>query len=190
MSAGLVPGATRAFAQPLDADAQAAGRVVMQQLEAFRRDDFATAYTFASVNVRQMFDRAGFEQMVRGGYPEIAHSASATVDGSRRGDAGEIYLFIRVLGDNGQEYRGGVRAGLRGRRLAHQRRGDPPRCERARIAFEASGGSSAQARAGRRGERKTSSAGGSAVAARAVSISSCRGDSVHTGSVAAASPVR
>jgi len=102
VSAGLVPGATRAFAQPLDADAQAAGRVVMQQLEAFRRDDFATAYTFASVNVRQMFDRAGFEQMVRGGYPEIAHSASATVDGSRRGDAGEIYLFIRVLGDNGR----------------------------------------------------------------------------------------
>ena len=86
----------------LDADAQAAGAVVMQQLEAFRHDDFATAYTFASVNVRQMFDRAGFEQMVRGGYPEIAHSASATIDGSRRGDAGEIYLFIRVLGDNGR----------------------------------------------------------------------------------------
>ncbi len=97
--AAFPPGA---LAQPLDADAQAAGRVVMQQLEAFRRDDFATAYTFASVNVRQMFDRAGFEQMVRGGYPEIAHSASATIDGSRRGDAGEIYLFIRVLGDNGR----------------------------------------------------------------------------------------
>ena len=41
----------------------------MQQLEAFRQDDFTTAYTFASVSVRQMFDRAGFEQMVRGGYP-------------------------------------------------------------------------------------------------------------------------
>jgi hypothetical protein len=40
--------------------------------------------------------------MVRGGYPEIAHSASATIDGSRRGDAGEIYLLIRVLGDNGR----------------------------------------------------------------------------------------
>ena len=102
VSGGLLPGATGALAQPLDADAQAAGRVVLQQLEAFRHDDFATAYTFASVNVRQMFDRAGFEQMVRGGYPEIAHSASATIDGSRRGDAGEIYLFIRVLGDNGR----------------------------------------------------------------------------------------
>jgi hypothetical protein len=98
----LLPAITGARAQPLDADAQAAGRVVMQQLEAFRQDDFTTAYTFASVSVRQLFDRAGFEQMVRGGYPEIAHSASATIDGSRRGDAGEIYLFIRILGDNGR----------------------------------------------------------------------------------------
>ena len=91
-----------AVAQPLDADAQAAGRVVMQQLEAFRRDDFATAYTFASGTIRQMFDRARFEEMVRGGYPEIAHSASATIAGSRRGDAGEIYLIIRIVGDNGR----------------------------------------------------------------------------------------
>jgi len=95
-------GVTGAEAQPLDADAQAAGRIVMQQLEAFRRDDFSTAYTFASVTIRQMFDRARFEQMVRGGYPEIAHSASATIEGSRRGDAGEIYLLVRIVGDNGR----------------------------------------------------------------------------------------
>ena len=94
--------ATSAEGQPLDADAQAAGRIVMQQLEAFRRDDFSTAYTFASVTIRQMFDRARFEQMVRGGYPEIAHSASATIEGSRRGDAGEIYLLVRIVGDNGR----------------------------------------------------------------------------------------
>jgi len=102
LGVGAFVGAGQAHAQPLDADAQAAGRVVMQQLEAFRQNDFTTAYTFASVTVRQMFDRAGFEQMVRGGYPEIAHSASATIGGSRRGDAGEIYLFVRVLGDNGR----------------------------------------------------------------------------------------
>jgi hypothetical protein len=94
--------ATRAESQRLDADAQAAGHVVMQQLEAFRRNDFSTAYTFASVTVRAMFDRARFEQMVRGGYPEIAHSASAAIEGSRRGDAGEIYLLVRVVGDNGR----------------------------------------------------------------------------------------
>ena len=95
-------GPLAATAQPPDADAQAAGRVVMQQLEAFRRDDFATAYTFASVMIRQMFDRARFEAMVRGGYPEIARSVRANIDGSKRGDAGELYLFVRVHGTNGR----------------------------------------------------------------------------------------
>jgi hypothetical protein len=94
--------ATGAGAQPLDADAQAAGRIVMQQLDAFRRNDFSTAYAFASVTIRAMFDPPRFEQMVRDGYPEIAHSASATIEGSRRGDAGQVYLLVRIVGDNGR----------------------------------------------------------------------------------------
>jgi hypothetical protein len=85
-----------------DPDEVAAGRVVMQQLDAFRRDDFETAFTFASRMIHDLFDRARFEEMVRGGYPEIARSASATIDGSRRGDVGELYLFVRVQGTNGR----------------------------------------------------------------------------------------
>src|SRR5688572_1483838 len=85
-----------------DPDEVAAGRVVMQQLDAFRRDDFETAFTFASRMIHDLFDRARFEEMVRGGYPEIARSVSATIDGSRRGDAGELYLFVRVHGTNGR----------------------------------------------------------------------------------------
>jgi hypothetical protein len=100
---GLVlRGAAGVTAQALDPDVDAAGRVVLQQLDAFRHDDFMTAYTFASASIRQMFDRASFEKMVRGGYPEIARSSSATVDGHRRGDGGEIYLFVRVRGSNGR----------------------------------------------------------------------------------------
>lgn len=91
-----------ALAQTVDPDVEAAGRVVLQQLDAFRHDDFTTAYTFASAYIRQMFDRVSFEKMVRGGYPEIARSSSATVDGHRRGDAAEIYLFVRVRGSNGR----------------------------------------------------------------------------------------
>jgi hypothetical protein len=85
-----------------DADVEAAGAVVLQQLEAFRRDDFDTAFTFASRTIHDLFDRERFETMVRDGYPEIARSARATIDGSRRGDAGEIYLFVRVHGANGR----------------------------------------------------------------------------------------
>jgi hypothetical protein len=84
-----------------DADLQAAGRVVLQQLDAFRRNDFDTAFTFASASIHAQFDRAGFEQMVRGGYPEIARSVSAVIDGSKRGDAGEVYVFLTIRGENG-----------------------------------------------------------------------------------------
>ena len=85
-----------------DADVDEAGRVVLQQLEAFRRDDFATAYTFASRTIHDMFDPARFEAMVRGGYPEIARSVRANIDGSKHGDGGELYLFLHVQGDNGR----------------------------------------------------------------------------------------
>ena len=85
-----------------DPDVEDAGRIVMQQLEAFRRDDFETAFTFASRTIHDMFDTERFEAMVRGGYPEIARSVSASIDGSKRGDAGELYLFVRVRGVNGR----------------------------------------------------------------------------------------
>ena len=85
-----------------DPDADEAGRVVMQQLEAFRRDDFQAAFTFASRTIHDMFDDASFEAMVRSGYPEIARSVRANVDGSKRGDTGELYLFVHVYGQNGR----------------------------------------------------------------------------------------
>ena len=85
-----------------DADVDEAGRVVMQQLEAFRRDDFQAAFTFASRTIHDLFDAGRFEAMVRSGYPEIARSARANIDGSKRGDAGELYLFLHVHGENGR----------------------------------------------------------------------------------------
>ena len=88
-------------AQP-DPDAEAAGRVVVQQLEAFRRDDFVAAFGFASEEIHQLFDVTRFEAMVRSGYPEIARSASAFVDHATRGPGGRLYLLVRVRGANGQ----------------------------------------------------------------------------------------
>ncbi|HTO10467.1 MAG TPA: DUF4864 domain-containing protein [Candidatus Binatia bacterium] len=85
-----------------DPDVDEAGRVVMQQLDAFRRNDFQAAFTFASRTIHDLFDAARFEAMVRGGYPEIARSVRANIDGSKRGDAGELYLFLHVQGENGR----------------------------------------------------------------------------------------
>ena len=85
-----------------DPDAEAAARVVLQQLEAFRRDDFDAAFRFASAEIHELFDRARFEAMVRSGYPEIARSTSAVIDGSERGAGGRLYLRVRVRGANGR----------------------------------------------------------------------------------------
>jgi hypothetical protein len=85
-----------------DPDTDEAGRVVLQQLEAFRRNDFEAAFGFASRTIHGMFDTARFEAMVRSGYPEIARSVRANIDGSKRGDAGELYLFLHVHGENGR----------------------------------------------------------------------------------------
>jgi hypothetical protein len=84
-----------------DDEAGAAERVVMRQLEAFRADDYDTAYTFAATVIRQAFDRAAFERMVRIGYPEIASSAHAVVIKHETTVDERRYLTLRVLGTSG-----------------------------------------------------------------------------------------
>jgi hypothetical protein len=82
-------------------DLKAAADTVLAQLEAFRRDDYDTAYTFASAGVRQVFDRTRFEQMVKTGYPEIARSKSAAVERAALAPDGQAYLILKILGANG-----------------------------------------------------------------------------------------
>ena len=82
-------------------DPKAAAEPVMKQLEAFRRDDYDTAYTFASQQIREQFDRASFEGMVKGGYPEIARSAFAIVAETVLAADGHIRLRVKVRGANG-----------------------------------------------------------------------------------------
>jgi hypothetical protein len=79
----------------------AAAEPVMKQLEAFRRGDFDTAYTFASEAIHQQFDRAAFERMVTGGYPEIARSAFAVLAEGELAPNGHVYLVLKIRGANG-----------------------------------------------------------------------------------------
>ena len=75
---------------------------IMRQLEAFRQGDFDTAYTFASADIQEQFDRPAFEQMVKGGYPEIAQSAVATIVSSTLAPDGHAYVAVKVRGTNGK----------------------------------------------------------------------------------------
>lgn len=46
--------------------------VISEQIEAFKADDFARAFTYASPNIKRMFgDPARFGRMVREGYPMV-----------------------------------------------------------------------------------------------------------------------
>jgi len=83
-------------------EATAAAEPVLQQLDAFRRNDYDTAYTFASAMIQRLFDRQAFERMVKTGYPEIADSVRAHVAGTRTGTDGTVYLVIKIRGANGQ----------------------------------------------------------------------------------------
>ncbi len=64
LSAGLASGA---FAQSDEIEAN-----ISAQIQAFKADDFATAFTFASPNIQRMFgDPDNFGIMVRRGYPMV-----------------------------------------------------------------------------------------------------------------------
>jgi hypothetical protein len=91
-----------AWAQAEKSSAKAAAEPVVKQLEAFRRDDYDTAYTFASEEIHARFDRPSFEAMVRGGYPEIARSSFASVTGTELRPDGLAYVTIKIRGANGQ----------------------------------------------------------------------------------------
>ncbi len=64
LSAGVASGA---FAQNAEIEAN-----ISAQIQAFKADDFATAFTFASPNIQRLFgDPDNFGVMVRRGYPMV-----------------------------------------------------------------------------------------------------------------------
>jgi hypothetical protein len=98
----LLIDATGARAQAAGTDAKAAAVPVVKQLEAFRRNDFDTAFTFASGMIQERFDRRNFETMVRRGYPEIAQSTFAAVTNAELESPGLAYVTVKIRGANGQ----------------------------------------------------------------------------------------
>ena len=91
-----------AVAQADKTNPKSAAEPVVKQLEAFRRGDFDTAFTFASGMIKAQFDRQAFETMVRGGYPEIARSTFAAVTKTELESPGLAYVTVKVRGVNGQ----------------------------------------------------------------------------------------
>ena len=77
-------------------------RTVLDQLAAFRRDDWTAAYAYASAAIQSHFDLEAFRQMVTGGYAPIARSTTATVSHVEVVDPSHGLVEVRVEGANGE----------------------------------------------------------------------------------------
>lgn len=85
-----------------DQSVAAASDPILQQLAAFRRDDYDAAYEFASSQIRDRFDRTAFERMVKSGYPEIARSTFAAVAEARLVTKDHAIVRVKIQGANGK----------------------------------------------------------------------------------------
>jgi hypothetical protein len=97
-----------AWAQADRTDPKAAAEPVVKQLEAFRRGDFDTAFTFASGMIQTQFDRQAFETMVRRGYPEIARSTFAAVTKIRGANGQAVEAMYEMIWEDGWRINGVV----------------------------------------------------------------------------------
>jgi hypothetical protein len=77
-------------------------RTVLDQLAAFRRDDWTGAYAFASASIQAQFGPEAFRAMVTQGYAQIARSRAATVGRVESLDSHHGLVEVRVEGENGE----------------------------------------------------------------------------------------
>ncbi len=74
---------------------------IQSQIDAFQADDFATAFTFASPNIKGMFRTPeNFGAMVKEGYPMVYRPAQVEM-GELREIAGNLWQRVRVVDQAG-----------------------------------------------------------------------------------------
>lgn len=94
LSAGLVSGA---FAQNAEIEANIAA-----QIQAFKADDFATAFTFASPNIQRLFGTPeNFGVMVQRGYPMVWRPVDVRFLDLRE-VAGELWQKVMITDGDGR----------------------------------------------------------------------------------------
>ncbi len=77
---------------------------IQSQIDAFRKDDFATAFSFASPSIQGMFGTAeNFGLMVRQGYPMVWRPADVRMMELRE-VAGNLWQRVMVTDQGGRTY--------------------------------------------------------------------------------------
>ena len=78
--------------------------IIKSQIEAFRKDDGLTAYSFASPNIQQVFPNAKiFLDMVKTGYPQIYRSLTVEFGRATRSNTGEVLQLVSLIGRDGSK---------------------------------------------------------------------------------------
>ncbi len=96
LSVGLGSGA---FAQNAEIEAN-----ISAQIQAFKADDFATAFTFASPSIQRLFQNPdNFGAMVRNGYPMVWRPADIRFLELRE-IAGALWQKVMITDANGRVY--------------------------------------------------------------------------------------
>ena len=91
----------RAQVDPGTGDVQSIRGVIEQQIDAFKRDDAAGAYSFAAPEIKKIFPSAEiFMQMVRQGYQPVYRPRSFAFNELTRID-GKLVQSVRVVGPDG-----------------------------------------------------------------------------------------
>lgn len=75
--------------------------VIQNQLDAFKQDDFATAFTYASPDIKGLFGTSDrFGQMVRSGYPMVWRPAQVRYL-ALRAEAGQLWQRVMITDQAG-----------------------------------------------------------------------------------------
>ena len=77
---------------------------IQSQIEAFRADDFARAFTYASPTIKRLFGTPeNFGAMVRNGYPMVHRPAEVQM-GELREIAGNLWQRVRIVDQAGRAW--------------------------------------------------------------------------------------
>lgn len=88
--------ATSLWAQDVLSPEPGIETTIQNQMDAFLKDDFVTAFTFAGPNIRNMFQTPeNFGRMVQQGYPMVWRPEDVTF-GDLRSIAGGLYQMVIV----------------------------------------------------------------------------------------------
>ncbi len=98
----LLAGQAVAQTAPSPSDRAAIQQVIAAQIDAFRHDDGAAAFGYASPHIQSLFgDPATFLAMAKNGYAPVTHPSSVSF-GALESQDGQLVQHVELVGPNGE----------------------------------------------------------------------------------------